>query len=161
MAFKLICVLVGLVYKESQSLYNSLSLYDWLFETAVKLLIHYTFFMRKVQFVIEVIILYFIFYNFNIQGHGASIALELLHCCKHCVLVLSTQNYMEAEDLLGLFKIQREGFSLLLPQCRRRLAFGVLRIRAFRTSESEYFSEVRVRNFRSLKTLRTGTQRVC
>jgi hypothetical protein len=36
-------------------------------------------------------------------------------------------------------------------------------IRAFRTSESESadFSEVRVRNFRTLKTLRTRTQRVC
>jgi hypothetical protein len=38
-------------------------------------------------------------------------------------------------------------------------------IRAFRTSESESesadFSEVRVRKFRTLKTLRTRTQRVC
>jgi hypothetical protein len=35
--------------------------------------------------------------------------------------------------------------------------------RAFRTSESESadFSEVRVRKFRTLKTLRTRTQRVC
>jgi nucleoid DNA-binding protein len=33
--------------------------------------------------------------------------------------------------------------------------------RAFRTSESADFSEVRVRKFRTLKTLRTRTQRVC
>jgi hypothetical protein len=35
--------------------------------------------------------------------------------------------------------------------------------RAFRSSESEFadFSEVRVRKFRTLKTLRTRTQRVC
>jgi hypothetical protein len=33
--------------------------------------------------------------------------------------------------------------------------------RTFRTSESADFSEVRVRKFRTLKTLRTRTQRVC
>jgi hypothetical protein len=38
---------------------------------------------------------------------------------------------------------------------------GCLSIRAFRTSESADFSEVRVRKFRTLKTLRTRTQRVC
>jgi hypothetical protein len=38
-----------------------------------------------------------------------------------------------------------------------------LKPRAFRTSESEFadFSEVRVRKFRTLKTLRTRTQHVC
>jgi hypothetical protein len=36
----------------------------------------------------------------------------------------------------------------------------VLFSRAFRTSESADFSEVRVRKFRTLKTLRTRTQRV-
>jgi hypothetical protein len=34
-------------------------------------------------------------------------------------------------------------------------------VRAFRTSESVDFSEVRVRKFRTLKTLPTRTQRVC
>jgi hypothetical protein len=42
---------------------------------------------------------------------------------------------------------------------------GMIIIRDFRTSESESesadFSEVRVRKFRTLKTLRTRTQRVC
>jgi hypothetical protein len=38
---------------------------------------------------------------------------------------------------------------------------GCLSIRAFRTSESADFSEVGVRKFRTLKTLRTRTQRVC
>jgi hypothetical protein len=37
----------------------------------------------------------------------------------------------------------------------------VINVRAFRTSESADFSEVRVRKFRTLKTLRTRTQRVC
>jgi hypothetical protein len=46
----------------------------------------------------------------------------------------------------------------------RRIGFEIeLKTRAFRTSESESadFSEVRVQKFRTLKTLRTRTQRVC
>jgi hypothetical protein len=40
---------------------------------------------------------------------------------------------------------------------------SIVIIKAFRTSESESadFSEVRVRKYRTLKTLRTRTQRVC
>jgi hypothetical protein len=41
------------------------------------------------------------------------------------------------------------------------LVFNIHKSRAFRTSESADFSEVRVRKFRTLKTLRTRTQRVC
>jgi hypothetical protein len=40
-------------------------------------------------------------------------------------------------------------------------ALSKVKSRAFRTSESADFSEVRVRKFWTLKTLRTRTQRVC
>jgi hypothetical protein len=47
--------------------------------------------------------------------------------------------------------------------CGNNVSTAVADGRAFRTSESESadFSEVRVRKFRTLKTLRTRTQRVC